>query len=344
MKMKKSMSKFVSLLLAMLMLLAAAGCGGQSGGSSGASSTAGGDAAQSGESSAPADSGAEQKSYKFAFAVKNETNPIFISIADGVRQKAEELGGTVNVQATESESDIDAQLQMLQTFLTQDYDAIFVTPLSSVAIVPFIKDCNDAGVPIILIDTGADEEEMEKIGARPDFFVACDNKDAGVCCAKAAVDFLGGKGDIAILEGTPGALSGIQIMEGFNEVLAGTEINVVASQSAEWNRNKGYDVTQSIITANPNLDAILASNDEMGLGAIHALKDAGLEVPVFSINNTPDGRDAVLAGDMYCTVDKAAVDQGTRAVEVAVELLEGKAPASDSELLPANLVLAEDIK
>ena len=342
--MKKSVGKFVSVLLAMLMLLAVSGCG-QKGGSSTAPTSAGSGGNSGKQDAASAEpAGSDAKSYKFAFAVKNETNPVFINIADGIRDKVAEAGGTVNIQATESESDIDAQLQMLQTFLTQNYDAIFVTPLSSVAIVPFIKECNDAGVPIILIDTGADEDEMTKIGARPNYFVACDNKDAGVCCAKAAVEELGGKGNIAILEGTPGALSGTQILEGFHEVLDGTEINIAASQSAEWNRNKGYDVTQSIITANPDLDAILASNDEMGLGAVRALKDAGLDMKVFSINNTPDGQAAVLSGDMYCTVDKATYEQGVRAVEVAMELLGGATLESDTELLPAKLVLAEDIK
>jgi ribose transport system substrate-binding protein len=339
--MKKFVGRFVSVLLAILMLLAVSGCG-NTGGSSSTPAGTGGSSDKAGTDAEPADS--SSKSYKFAFAVKNETNPLFINMADGVKDKVAEVGGTVNVQATESESDIDAQLQMLQTFLTQNYDAIFVTPLSSVAIVPFIKECNDAGVPIILIDTGADEDEMTKIGARPDYFVACDNKDAGICCAKAAVEELGGTGNIAILEGTPGALSGTQILEGFHEVLDGTEINIAASQSAEWNRNKGYDVTQSIITANPDLDAILASNDEMGLGAVRALKDAGLDMKVFSINNTPDGQAAVLSGDMYCTVDKASYDQGSRAVEVAMELLSGATLDNDMELLPAKLVLAEDIK
>ena len=339
--MKKSVGKLVSLLLATLLLLAAAGCG-QSGGETTTPSDQ--PAAPNTGASEPASDAGTKESYKFAFAVKNETNPFFISIADGVRETAAGIGASVNVQATETESDIDLQIQMLQTFLTQDYDAIFVTPLSSVAIVPFIKECNDAGVPIILIDTGADAEELEKIGAKPDYFVACDNKDAGVCCAKAAVEALGGKGNIAILEGTAGALSGTQILEGMHEVLDGTEINIIASQSAEWNRNKGYEVTQSIITANPDLDAILASNDEMGLGAIRALKDAGLEMMVISINNTPDGRDAVLAGDMYSTVDKAAYDQGVRAVEVAVDLLNGVAPEVDSELMPAKLIMPEDIQ
>lgn len=332
--MKKTFGKFVSLLLVLMMVLGMVGCGQKEEAP-----------APDADAPAPEQEVEETKEYKFGFAVKNETNPFFIAIADGVREAAAEIGATVNVQATEQESDIEKQMQILDTFLTQNYDAIFVTPLSSTAIVPFIKECNDAGVPIIVVDTAADSAELEKLGAKPDYFVACDNKDAGVKAAECLVEALGGKGDIAILEGTPGALSGVQILEGIHEVLDGTEINIKASQSAEWNRNMGYDVTSNIVSANPDLDAILASNDEMGLGAINALKDVGLDdIMVVSINNTPDGRAAVLAGDMYSTVDKAAYDQGVKAVEVAVQLLNGETLAVDSELLPATAIMLEDIQ
>lgn len=331
--MKKSLKKGLPFLLVLLMLLSMIGCGQKEE-----------TPAETQNPAAGQETSTEQE-YKFGFAVKNETNPFFIAIADGIRDAAAEIGATVNVQATEQESDIEMQRQILDTFLTQNYDAIFVTPLSSTAIVPFIKECNDAGVPIIVVDTAADADELGKLGAKPDFFVACDNMDAGKKAAECLVEALDGKGNIAVLEGTPGALSGVQILEGIHSVLDGTEINIQASQPADWNRNKGYDVTSNIIAANPNLDAILASNDEMGLGAVNALRDNGMleEILVVSINNTPDGRAAVKAGDLYSTVDKAAYDQGLRAVEVAVQLLSGKTLENDSELLPAAAVMAEEI-
>lgn len=334
----KKLRKGLGLLLALLMLLGAVGCGQSD------SETSSEDTSESTETEQTS-TGEEQKEYKFGFAVKNETNPFFISIADGIRDAAEEIGATVNVQATEQESDIELQRQILDTFLTQDYDAIFVTPLSSTAIVPFIKECNDAGVPIIVVDTAADAEELEKLGAEPDYFIACDNEDAGKKAAECLMEALGGQGNIAILEGTAGALSGVQILEGIHSVLDGTDIVIQASQPADWNRNKGYDVTSNIIAANPDLDAILASNDEMGLGAINALRDNNLleDILVVSINNTPDGRAAVKAGDMYSTVDKAAYEQGLRAVEVAVQLLNGETLTTTSELLPATAIMAEDI-
>lgn len=284
------------------------------------------------------------KQYKFAFAVKNQTNPFFISMATGMKDACAKIGATLNVQATEKETDIDKQIQMLQTFLTQKYDAIFVTPLSSTAIVPFIKECNDAKVPIILVDTRADEAELKKIGAKMDYFVAGDNENAGLLAAKATIEALSNKGDIAILDGAAGAASGIAIRKGMLAGLEGSGINVKVSQAADWNRNKGFDVTQTILIANPKLSAILAANDEMALGAVRAVKESGLNIKVIGINNAPDAQTAIKSGEMFATVDKASYEQGTTAIGKAVDLLSGKTLASVEDYLKCKVIKASDLK
>lgn len=325
-------------------LLAAAvsgivGCSSQGGKATDAPS-----AAPAGQKEPTAAENAEKDGYRFAFAVKNRTNPFFINMIEGMEEECGKLGATLNVQAAESEKDIDKQIQTIQAFLSQDYDAIFITPLSAVAVVPVIKECNDAGVPVILIDTRADATEMEKIGAKMDYFVTGDNKNAGELAAKAMVDVLNGEGDIAILESTAGSSAGIAVLEGMHEVLAGSSIQVVASQAADNNRNKGYEVAQSILAANPNINGILACNDEMGLGAINAMKDAGFDgIPVIGINNAPDAQTALKDGTMYATVDKCSDEQGATAIRRAVELLEGK-DIPKEEILECTVVKVEDLQ
>lgn len=298
--------------------------------------------AEQGEPTSGEDVGKE--GYRFAFAVKNRTNPFFINMIEGMEAECEKLGATLNVQAAESEKDIDKQIQTIQAFLSQDYDAIFITPLSAVAVVPVIKECNDAGVPVILIDTRADATEMEKIGAKMDYFVTGDNKNAGELAAQAMVDVLSGEGDIAILESTAGSSAGIAVLEGMHEVLAKSSIQIVASQTADNNRNKGYEVAQGILAANPNIDGILACNDEMGLGAINALKDGGFEnIPVIGINNAPDAQTALKDGTMYATVDKCSDEQGATAIRRAMEMLEGKAIPPE-EMLECTVVKVENLQ
>jgi ribose transport system substrate-binding protein len=282
--------------------------------------------------------------YRLAFAIKNLTNPFFINIAASAEQTAKEAGATINIQATESDKDIEKMSQILQTFLTQHYDAIIVNPLSSSAIVPFIKECNDTGVPIILFDTRADEDELVKLGAKMDAFVAADNFDAGVKAAEIVVEALGGKGDIAILEGTAGSASGKALHDGMLSVLDKTDIKIVASQAADFNRNMGYDVAQSILTAHPEINAILAANDEMALGAINALKHMGFEgVKVIGINNAPDAQEAMRMGDMYATVDKSAKTQGRLVVQRALDIINGKSVPAE-EYLECFTVWPADVK
>lgn len=286
----------------------------------------------------------EADGYKFAFSVKNRTNPFFIHMIEGMEAECEKIGATLNVQAAETEKDVDKQIQTIQTFLSQDYDAIFITPLSAVAVVPVIKECNDAGIPVILIDTRADQEEMDKVGAHMDYFVTGDNKNAGELAAQAMIEAVGETGEIAILESTAGSSAGLSVLEGMHDVLNQTNLEIVSSQTADNNRNKGYEVAQSILAANPEIKGILACNDEMGLGAINAMKDMGFEgISVVGINNAPDAQDAIKAGTMFATVDKRSTDQGATAVKRATELLEGKEIPKE-EMLDCKIIKEKDLQ
>lgn len=326
------MKKFLGILLSLAMVFSLSACG------------RGSAEPKPSESSDTSDT-SEAKTLKFAYVVKNQTNPFFISMAQGFKDACEEKGIEFVVQATESEDEIDAQIQMCETLLTQNYDAIMVTPLSSSAVVPFVQSCNQAEVPVILIDTGADEEALKAIGAEVDYFATSDNKQSGVLAAQALVDYLENKGNIAILNGSAGASTAVAISEGFHEVLDGSGLKIVAEQAADWNRNVGYDVFTNIISANPNLDGVVCANDEMALGAVRALEDAGVEmIPVFSINATQDGIDAVKAGSIIGTVDKKPYEQGYIAVEKALALLNGETLAEKSEMLEPSLVDASNAK
>lgn len=289
------------------------------------------------------DGAGSQQTLRFAYVVKNQTNPFFISMAQGFEDACGDYGIECVVQATESEEEIDAQIQMCETLLTQNYDAIMVTPLSSSAIVPFVQSCNQAGVPIILVDTGADEEALDAIGAEVDFFSTSDNKQSGVLAAQALVDYLGNQGNIAILNGSAGASTTVAISEGFHEVLDGSGVTIAAEQAADWNRNIGYDVFTNIISANPDLDGVLCANDEMALGAVRAMEDVGMEgIPVFSINATQDGIDAVKNGTITGTVDKKPYEQGYIAVERALALLNGETLENTVEMLEPSMVDASN--
>lgn len=325
------MKRFWGLALILSMVIALAACGKTDNSSS--------------ENSPSPDDSSSTETLKFAYVVKNQTNPFFISMAQGFEDACKEYGIEYVIQATESEDEIDAQIQMCETLLTQNYDAVMVTPLSSSAVVPFVQSCNDADVPIILVDTGADEEALAAIGAEVDFFATSDNKQSGVLAAQALVETLGDSGNIAILNGSAGASTAVAISEGFHEVLDNSGLTIVAEQAADWNRNLGYDVFTNIISANPNLDGVVCANDEMALGAVRAMEDAGMDmIPIFSINATQDGIDAVKAGTIAGTVDKKPYEQGYIAVERAISILNGETLTEKVEMLEPSMMDASNIE
>ena len=283
-----------------------------------------------------------QSTLRFAYLVKNLTNPYFIEQANGVKDTCAKYGIEVEVQATEKETDIDKQLQIADNYLTQQFDAIIVAPLSSTAIVPFIKRCNEAGVPFINIDTRADVAEMEKLGAKSVTYVGSNNYTAGVASAEGLIEALGGQGKIAVLEGTPGAQSAEDRKQGFNDTIAGTGIEVVTSQPANYNRNTGYTVFQSMLSANPDIVGLFAANDEMALGAIKAIEEAGMtgKIQVVGINFVQDAQDAIKAGALYGSVSQQPYQMGVLAVEKALDYL--NAVAVEEEYITDSILMTID--
>ena len=288
------------------------------------------------------DESTPQKTLRFAYLVKNLTNPYFIAQADGVKDTCAKYGIEVEVQATEKETDIDKQLQIADNYLTQQFDTIIVAPLSSTAIVPFIKRCNDAGVPFINIDTRADVDEMEKLSAESVTYVGSNNYTAGVAAAEGLIEALGGTGKIAVLEGTSGAQSAEQRKAGFNDTIAGTGLEVVVSQPANYNRNMGYEVFQSMLAANPDIVGVFGANDEMALGAIKAIEEAGMtgQIQVVGINYVQDAIDAIKAGTLYGSVSQQPYQMGVMAVEKALAYINGE--TVESEYITDSILMTID--
>lgn len=305
------------------------------------------DAASAGSEGSAAADQTDGKKLKFCFAVKNLTNPYFLEEARGVEETCKELGIEIDVQATNKDTEIDKQIQILDNFLSQKPDAIIAAPLSSTAIVPFIQRCNEAGVPFVNIDTAADETEMENMGAESVTCVITDNYAAGEECAKALIEALDGKGKIAVLEGTAGAQTAEERKSGFLSVMEkdGSGIEIVASQPANYNRNEGYTVFQSILAAHPDITGLFAANDEMALGAISAIEEAGMtgKNSVVGINFAADAQEAIKEGKMLGSVNQDPYTLGKLGVEKAYAYLQGE-EVDDLYMTPSVMMYQDDIK
>ena len=262
-----------------------------------------------------------------ALVVKTLNNPFFIDMEEGARAAAQKLGVNLIVQAAERELDVEKQMQIIENLIQRRVEAICVSPSGSREIVPAIVKANRAGIPVLVVDTRVDAQALAEAGGRVVTFIGSDNYEGGKVAAEHLVQKLGGKGKIAILEGIPGHETGDQRLKGFRDVIDRyPDIEVVASQTANWERDQGFNVFQNILQSNPDVQALFACNDMMALGAIEAIAAAGRtgEIVVIGFDAVTDAREAIRTGAMEGSIAQYPSEMGRLAVEYAVKVIRGE--------------------
>ncbi len=192
-----------------------------------------------------------------------------------------------------------------------------------------LKNAQKAGIPIAELDASITIPEAEKAGLRLAFSVGSDNLEIGRKAAQYTKEvFPQGAIRIVVLEGAVGSEPGRLRVEGFRSGIAAflPQATIVASISADWDRLKAMTVTTDLLERFPKIDLIFAANDQMALGAVEALKTKHRikETKVIGVDGTLDARRAVTAGELSATVAQVPYLLGKRAVELAVDVLEGK--------------------
>ena len=152
-------------------------------------------------------------------------------------------------------------------------------------------------------------------------------------------ELLGGKGKVVELEGIAGTSAARDRGQGFNDAIAGTEIEVVAKQVADFDRTQGLSVMENILQAQPEIDAVFAHNDEMALGAQKAIEASGREIIIVGFDATDDAVAAVKEGKMSATVAQQPSLIGELGVETAKKILDGE---SVEDFVPVDLQLVTE--
>jgi ribose transport system substrate-binding protein len=164
-------------------------------------------------------------------------------------------------------ADVNKQSNDVEDLIAQDVDAIVILPLEGSPLTPAAKSALDAGIPVINFDRELDDEAYTAL-------VKGDNRGIGVNGAKWLIEKLDGKGKVFMLSGPPVSVT-TQRDNGFKDTIKGTDIEVVGLQDGGYQREKGYTVMQNALVANPRIDAVFSIDDEMALGALQAIKEAG---------------------------------------------------------------------
>lgn len=281
---------------------------------------------------------------RVALVLKTANNPFFIDMQKGAEDAAKKLGVNLIVQAAEREVDVEKQMQIIENLIQTKVAALCVTPSGSREIVPAIEKANRAGIPVVIVDTRVDPKAMSESSAKIASFIGSDNYEGGKLAGEFIAKKLGGKGKVAVLEGIPGHETGDSRLKGFREALKATpEIQIVASQTANWERDQGFNVFQNILQSHPDVQAVFACSDLMALGAVEAIaaaKKTG-QITVIGFDASDEARKAVLSGTMDATVAQSPAQMGALAVENAYHLIKGE-PVKDELVVPIQLITKEN--
>ncbi len=265
---------------------------------------------------------------RIGLSVSTLNNPFFVTLRDGAQSAADEAGAELIV--SDAQNDTAQQQDDIQNFVTQQVNVILVNPVDSDAVVPAIEVANQANIPVIALDRGASGGELATT-------IASDNVQGGNLAGEELIRLVS-SGSVAQLEGTPGADPARDRGQGFQDAIdAQSAVEVVASQTANFDRAEGLNVAENILQANPEIAGIFAQNDEMALGAVQALgASAGDEVKVVGFDATEDGLSAIQDGTMNATVAQQPSEIGSLGVENAIRVIDGE---SVEENIPVEVQL-----
>ncbi|MCI9169230.1 MAG: substrate-binding domain-containing protein [Dorea sp.] len=263
----------------------------------------------------------------------------FITLmVEGMEEKAKELG--CNLVMLDAQNDAQNQITQVENLIAQKVD-IIVVAVDSDAIVPAIEMCENAGIPLVGVNMLINTDQ-------PYHYVGPDDVLAGELEMQHAIDEIGGKGNVVILEGPIGQSAQIQRLEGNMNVLKKYEgkVELLAQQTANWSREEALSLVENWIeTFGGKINAVVAQNDEMALGAIQALEAAGVKdkVVVTAVDAIKDGCNAVKEGKLLGTVYQDAALEGQEAVQKAYDVLEGKVTEKKLDYIDMPWITTENV-
>jgi ribose transport system permease protein len=266
----------------------------------------------------------QAKTFTIAFVPKALNSPFWAEMQQAAEREAAVQGVRLVSLAADRETDVERQYQIIENLIHQKVDAILLAPAGSKELVPAIRKANDAGIPILILDTRIDEAAAKSMGAKVLTFIGSDNFEGGAVAGRYLARTLGGKGNVAIIEGISGHETADRRRLGFLKgVEAHPGIRVVASQTADWERARAYTVAENLLQAHPDLDAIFAANDEMALGALEAVAAARRlgRVGVVGFDAIPDALANIGSGRLLGSVAQFPGEMGRLGVRHAVALL-----------------------
>ena len=259
-----------------------------------------------------------------------------VNLSDEMQKKAQEMG--VELILVDAERSALKQIEQVESFIAQKVDVIILNPCEVEASSPAVAKALAAKIPIINVNSAT--------STPPTAFVGSNDEEAGRMAMKLIAEKLGGKGNVVMIHGFMGQTAQIQREKGAKEILKQyPNLKLIAQQAGDWDRAKGLDLMENWIQSyGKDINAVFSQNDEMGMGALKALQNAGMKdkVLLVSIDAIADALQAVKKGDLDATILQNSQKQGAGAIETAVKIAKGQVYEKEL-LIPFQLITKENI-
>ncbi len=223
---------------------------------------------------------------------------------DSIKSEATKRG--IKLQFADAQQKQENQIKALRNFISQGVDVIAFSPVVETGWEPVLREIKAANIPVILTDRAVDVSDDSLFTT----FIGSDFVEEGRRAGNWVVKATGGKGNIVELQGTPGSVPAIDRKKGFEEVLAkNPDLKIIKSQSGNFTRAQGKEVMEAILKSPEakSINVLFAHNDDMALGAIQAMEEAGVkpgtDILVISIDGVHAAFEAMVAGKLNCTVE-----------------------------------------
>ncbi|MBG2876327.1 ribose ABC transporter substrate-binding protein RbsB [Proteus alimentorum] len=251
-----------------------------------------------------------------ALVISTLNNPFFVTMKDSAQKEANRLG--YDLVVLDSMDNPAKELANVQDLTVKGTRLMLINPTDSDAVGNAVILANKAKIPVITLDRVANKGEVVS-------HVASDNRLGGKMAGDYIAEKVANDAKVIQLEGITGTSASRERGEGFKQAVDAHKLNVLASQPADFDRTKGLNVMQNLLTAYPAVQAVFAQNDEMALGALRALQTAGrTDVLVIGFDGTDDGIKAVNRGMLGATIAQRPDQIGIIGIQTADKIIKGE--------------------
>lgn len=225
----------------------------------------------------------------------------------------------VELIVVNANGDVNTQIDDVESLLVQNVDAIILNPLDKIGLGGAVDNIKEAGIPLVQVNTFTKNNNY-------DVYVGSNEEDAGRIQGEWIKKNIGAEGNVVILYGEMGHSGQIGRFEGLKKELLdkNTGWKIIADQTGTWQRDEGLRITEDWLQRFDNINVIASQNDEMAMGALQAVQEAGRIIPVLGVDASPDAINSVLGKELSLTVFQDSEGQGSQAVKVAYGLINGE--------------------